>query len=245
MLELIHVKKYYRENKAVNDVSFQVGEGEILGLIGANGAGKSTTISMIATLIKPDSGQIYYDGQDIVKNPGFMRKAMGYVPQETALYPSLSGYDNLIFWGRANHVRGKLLKQRIEEMNSIIHISDEILQKRVADYSGGLKRRLNIGASLLHNPKLVIMDEPTAGLDVESRNHILEAVVALKKKGASVIYAGHYMEEMEKISDKICVIDRGKSVLYGKVSELLQGDKKLEELYLELTGSHSPVCCGL
>lgn len=239
MLELINVKKYFNDNKAVDGVSFRVSGGEVLGLIGANGAGKSTTISMIATLTRPDSGNIYYEGQDIVKHPGFMRSNLGYVPQETALYPSLSGRDNLKFWGRANHVTGKQLKNRMKEVSSTIRITDEMLKKKVSSYSGGMKRRLNIGAALLHEPKLIIMDEPTVGLDVESRNQILEAVIRLKMQGACVIYAGHYMEEMEKVCDKICVIDRGKCVLFGDIKEILQGNKNLEQLYLEVTGNHS------
>jgi ABC-2 type transport system ATP-binding protein len=239
MLELVNVKKYYKDNKAVDGVSFHVEAGEVLGLIGANGAGKSTTISMIATLNKPDSGNIYYEGQDIVKNPYLMRKNLGYVPQEIALYPSLSGKDNLKFWGRANHVRGVRLRKRVNEVAETIQITGKVLRRRVSSYSGGMKRRLNIGAALLHEPKLIIMDEPTVGLDVESRNQILEAVLKLKNQGVSIIYAGHYMEEMEKICDKICVIDKGRCVLFGETKELLGNNKSLEQLYLEVTGNRN------
>jgi len=236
VLDLINVKKYFKDNRAVDGISFQVNEGEILGLIGANGAGKSTTISMIATLSIPDSGNIYYDGQDIVKHPDIMRRNLGYVPQEVALYPSLSGIDNLLFWGKANHVRGKRLINRIQEVSKIINLTEEVLYKKVSSYSGGMKRRLNIGAALIHEPKLVIMDEPTVGLDVESRNQILDAVTALKKQGTSIIYAGHYMEEMEKLCDKICVIEQGKCILFGDKAVLLEKNKSLEQLYLEMTG---------
>lgn len=236
MLELVDVKKYYNDNKAVDGISFRLLKGEVLGLIGANGAGKSTTISMIATLNRPDSGTIYYEGQDIIKNPAYMRNNLGYVPQEIALYPSLSGKDNLEFWGRANHISGKRLKQQIQKVSETINFTEEVLKMKVYKYSGGMKRRLNIGAALLHEPKLVIMDEPTVGLDVESRNLILKAVKRLKDQGSSVIYAGHYMEEMEKICDKICVIDRGKCVLFGDLKELLKGNKSLEQLYLQVTG---------
>jgi ABC-2 type transport system ATP-binding protein len=235
VLELVNVKKYFKDNRAVDGISFFLKEGEILGLIGANGAGKSTTISMIATLIRPDSGYIYYNGQDIVKHPGIMRSSLGYVPQEVALYPSLSGKDNLIFWGKANHVRGKKLNQRIVEVSKIINLSEDVLNRKVSSYSGGMKRRLNIGAALLHEPKLVIMDEPTVGLDVESRNQILEAVTALKHQGAGIIYAGHYLEEMEKLCDKFCIIDRGKCILFGDKATLLAGKSNLEQLYLEGT----------
>ena len=236
MLELLNVKKYFKDNKAVDGISFRVEKGEILGLIGANGAGKTTTISMIATLSKPDSGYIYYEGQDIIKNPVVLRKNLGYVPQEVALYPSLSGMDNLRFWGRANHIRGKELVERIYEVSKIINLSEDYLNKKVGSYSGGMKRRLNIGAALLHKPMLILMDEPTVGLDVEARNQILETVIELKKQGAGIIYTGHYMEEMEKICDKICMIDRGKCVLFGEKDKLLQGKSSLEQLYLEVTG---------
>jgi ABC-2 type transport system ATP-binding protein len=236
MLELMDVKKYFKNNRAVDGISFRVEKGEIIGLIGANGAGKTTTLSMIATLCKPDSGYIYYEGQDIVKNPAILRNVLGYVPQEIALYPSLKGIDNLRFWGRANHIRGKRLEQRIQEVSCIINFNEDYLNKKVSSYSGGMKRRLNIGVALLHKPSLIIMDEPTVGLDVEARNQILDTVIRLKKDGAGIIYAGHYMEEMEKICDRICLIDRGKCVLFGEKEELLKGKSNLEQLYLEVTG---------
>lgn len=243
MLELINVKKYFKDNRAVDGIFLQVGEGEVLGLIGANGAGKSTTVAMIATLLKPDSGMIYYEGQDIVRHPKIMRNNLGYVPQETALYPTLSGEDNLLFWGRANHIRGRRLQQRISEVSKIINLDEDVLKEKVSRYSGGMKRRLNIGVALLHNPKLVIMDEPTAGLDVESRNQVLVTVIALKKQGVSIIYAGHYMEEMERICDRICIIDRGKCVLSGETAKLLEGKKSLEELYLEVSKHQERIDC--
>lgn len=236
MLELVGVKKFYKDNRAVDDVSFRLESGEILGLIGANGAGKTTTLSMIATLSKPDSGNIYYNGQDIAKNPSLLRKELGYVPQEIALYTTLNGLDNLKFWGKANHIRGKQLKAQINEVSRTIKLDDNTLRKRVWSYSGGMKRRLNIGVALLHNPKLVILDEPTVGLDVEARNTILDTVLELKRKGAAVIYAGHYLEEMERICDKICILDHGKCILYGNIQELLKNKKSLEQLYLEITG---------
>lgn len=237
MLELLDVRKYFKDNRAVDGISFTVDNGEVLGLIGANGAGKTTTISMIATLCRPDSGVIIYDGQDVIKNPSVLRKSLGYVPQEIALYPSLSGYDNLRFWGKANHVRGRLLKQRIDEVSRIINLDKKTLKKRVSNYSGGMKRRLNIGVALLHNPKLIVMDEPTVGLDVEARNQILATVIELKNQGAGIIYAGHYLEELERICDRICVIESGRCRLSGNIRELLRDNKSLEQLYLETSQS--------
>jgi ABC-2 type transport system ATP-binding protein len=190
---------------------------------------------MIATLTKPDSGHIYYDGQDIVRNPAALRSTLGYVPQETALYPTLSGLDNLRFWGRANHIRGKKLKERINIVSGIINLDKKTLNKKVSSYSGGMKRRMNIGAALLHQPMLIIMDEPTVGLDVDARNQILDTVIMLRNQGAAIIYAGHYMEEMERICDKICIIDRGKCISFGDKNELLREGRSLEQLYLEMT----------
>jgi len=233
VLELLNVKKYFKDNRAVDGISFRLEAGEILGLIGANGAGKTTTLSMIATLSRPDEGNIFYCGQDIVKDPTALRSKLGYIPQEIALYSSLSGYDNLRFWGRANRVRGMRLKERLDEVSRIINLDSSTLKKKVSSYSGGMKRRLNIGVALMHEPKLIVMDEPTVGLDVESRNQVLDTVLKLKEKGAGIIYAGHYMEELEKICDKICVIDRGKCILFGDKTQLLKANKSLEQLYLE------------
>lgn len=241
MLELLNVTKYFKDNKAVDGISFCVKAGEILGLIGANGAGKTTTISMIATLSKPDSGYIYYEGLDTAKYPQALRNDLGYVPQEVALYPTLSGMDNLLFWGRANHLRGSYLKQRIKEVTKIVNLSEKSLKKKVSSYSGGMRRRLNIAAALLHEPKLILMDEPTAGLDVEARNQVLATVMELKKLGTGIIYAGHYMEEMEKICDTICVMNQGKCVLFGEKEGLLQGKMSLEQLYLEVVDNTKEV----
>jgi len=240
VLELINVKKYFKGNKAVDGISFSIDGGEILGLVGANGAGKTTTLSMIATLTRPDSGEIYYNGQDMITYPAYLRQELGYVPQEIALYSSLSGYDNLRFWGKANHIHGKKLDQRINAVSRIINLSEENLKKKVCSYSGGMKRRLNIGVAFLHEPKLIIMDEPTVGLDVEARNQILDTMKELKNQGVGIICAGHYMEEMERICDKICVMDQGKCILYGVKNSLLEGKKSLEQLYLEVTGGIDP-----
>lgn len=232
VLELLEVKKYYKDNRAVDGMSFSLGDGEILGLIGANGAGKTTTLSLIATLRKPDSGKILYRGQDIVAQPIFLRRELGYVPQEIALYSQLNGLENLKFWGRANHIRGKHLTERVEEVSKIINLDRKILKKKVESYSGGMKRRLNIGVALLHQPKLIIMDEPTVGLDIESRNQIHDTILELKKNGVSILYTGHHMDEMEKICDKICIVNKGKCVLFGDKAELLKEQMGLEELVL-------------
>lgn len=226
LLELVRVTKSFKKKIAVDQLSFQVQKGDVLGLIGNNGAGKSTTISMIATLNKPDSGDILYEGESILKNPKIFRRKLGYVPQEIALYEMLSGNDNLKFWGRAYHLFDKKLQERIGQIKEFMGLTEEQLRDKVIHYSGGMKRRLNIGVALLHEPDLIIMDEPTVGIDVVSRNRILDMVLQLSKQGKTIIYTGHYMEEIERICNKICVMDFGKSVMFGKKEDLL-GEEKL------------------
>lgn len=236
MLELINVKKSYGNTSVIEDLSFKIEKGEVLGFIGANGAGKSTTVSMIATLAKPDEGSILLNGEDIVKNPKAMREKLGYVPQDIALYETLSCEDNLKFFGRAYNVTGELFKQRKEEVCSIIGFTKDMLKKKVKDCSGGMKRRINIGVALLHNPELVIMDEPTVGIDIVSRNQIIEGIRRLAQNGTSVIYVGHYMEEVEAVCDKICLLKEGRCAAFGTPDELLNGPSgriSLEDFYVK------------
>lgn len=236
MLELIEVTKFYKKKKAVDKLSFFLEKGEIIGLAGANGAGKSTTAYMIATLDKPDSGSILFHGKDIVANPNIIRERLGYIPQDIALYESLSGLDNFNFFGKLYHLEGELLKERIYWVCDIIGFTSDMLKQRVKTYSGGMKRRLNIGVALLHQPELVIMDEPTVGIDLNSRNQILYAMKELCKLGASIVYIGHYMEEAEQICDRICVMEQGVCLLEGNLKQLLNrstGRIRLEQLYTE------------
>lgn len=236
-LEVKEISKSYRGKKAVDGLSFRVLPGEILGLIGTNGAGKSTTISMIATLMKPDAGQILFHGTDIRENPRAFREKIGYVPQDIALYESLSGMDNLKFWGRAGHLYGNRLKERIRAVSGMIGFTPEMLKKRVEEYSGGMKRRLNIAAALLKEPELLILDEPTAGIDIQSRNLILRAIKELAERKTAVIYVGHYMDEVEKLCDSICVLDHGRAVYRGFLENALgtqHGKISLEQFYNQL-----------
>lgn len=236
MLQLIDVKKYYKINKAVDGISFTVNRGDSLGLIGDNGAGKSTTISMISTLVKPDSGDILFENHSIVKNPVNIRSKMGYVPQEVALYKNLTGYDNLKFWGRAYHLDRNKLQNRINDISEITGLSKDCLKQKVSGYSGGMKRKLNIGVALLHQPELVLMDEPTVGIDVKSRNQILDTIRSLNRLGITIIYTGHYMEEIEQICNKICILDNGKVLDIGDKDKMLSkssGQISLEEYYLK------------
>lgn len=237
MLELINVGKRYKNVKAIEDLSFSMKEGEVLGLIGENGAGKSTTLSMIATITKPDSGVILFNGEDIMKCPKKLRRVLGFVPQDIALYESLTGYDNVLFWGKAYHVSEKAVKARLSHICDMVSFSKEDLHKKVQEYSGGMKRKLNIAVALLHEPKIVIMDEPTVGIDIRSRNQILAAINQMKKQGTSVLYVGHYMEEIETICDRIVVLNQGTCVYNATMEEATRretGKIPLEQLYVEL-----------
>ena len=237
MLQINHIYKSYHGKPAVRDLTLSVEGGQILGIIGANGAGKSTLVSMLSTLIKPDSGEINYDGVNIVNEPAAIRSRMGFVPQDIALYESLSGMDNLLFWGKSYKVPKQLIKERIADVCEIIGFTPEMLKKKVSEYSGGMKRRLNLGVALLHEPEIVILDEPTAGVDIQSAARIAEAMERLKNKGTAVIYVGHYMEELERIATHICIMDSGSVVAYGTKDELLaapEGKISLSELYRRL-----------
>ena len=215
-----NLKKDFGVIKAVDGVNLEFKKGEIVGLLGPNGAGKSTTISMISTLYRPTSGKIFYNGTDIVKNPKAIQPDLGYVPQEIALYESLSGYENLKYFGGLYGLHGVELKKRIDSVSEIIGIKDR-LKDKVAEYSGGMKRRINIGVALLHNPKLIIMDEPTVGIDPQSRNHILETVKVLNQQGMTVIYTSHYMEEVEALCQNVYIMDHGKVIASGTQEELI------------------------
>lgn len=239
ILDIKNISKNFKDLKAVDNLSFTIENGEVFGLLGPNGAGKSTTISMISTLIKPDSGDIFYKESSILKKPGELEKELGLVPQDIALYPTLSGYDNLKFWGHVYGIRGKELNSRIMEIAELIGLTDR-LKDRVDKYSGGMKRRLNIGAALIHKPKLLIMDEPTVGIDPQSRNHILNTVKNLNKEGMTIIYTSHYMEEAEELCDRICIMDQGKLLAIGNKEELIKlvnGREKIDVIFENLTDS--------
>jgi len=233
LLTVTNLEKSYKKVKAVKGISFHVKQGEVLGLLGPNGAGKSTTISMISTLLKPDAGEIIYNGTNIIKEPKAIQENLGYVPQEIALYPMLTGKENLLFWGRAYGLKGTTLKKRIEEVSEIIGIADR-LKDKVKTYSGGMKRRLNIGVALLHNPELIIMDEPTVGIDPQSRNHILDTVLKLNRQGMTVIYTSHYMEEVEFLCSRICIMDQGEIIAEGSKEELINQIDGARDLKLKL-----------
>jgi ABC-2 type transport system ATP-binding protein len=221
LVEIQGVKKHFGEIHAVDGIDMHVKKGEILGLLGPNGAGKSTTISMIATLLEPTNGTILFMGESIQTNPKPIQEVLGFVPQEIALYPTLTGKENLQFWGRVYRLRGGKLKERISEISQVIGL-EERLKDRVDTYSGGMKRRLNIGVALLHKPAFIIMDEPTVGIDPQSRSFILDTVRELRDQGSTVLYTTHYIEEVESLCDRIYIMDHGKIIAEGTKESLTE-----------------------
>lgn len=221
IIKLDRLEKKYNEKTIVSGITLSIEKGELFGLLGPNGAGKSTTISMLAGLIKPTSGKIYVNGMDIAKHPMEGKKRIGLVPQEIALYPALSAVDNLRFWGRMYGLSGKHLEERVTEVLRIVNLEDRKKQI-IKSYSGGMQRRINIAAALLHEPEILIMDEPTVGIDPQSRNYILEKVKELNARGMTVIYTSHYMEEVEFLCNRIAIIDEGKILVVDEKENLKQ-----------------------
>jgi ABC-2 type transport system ATP-binding protein len=215
------LQKSFGENHAVQGVSFEVEQGEIFSLLGPNGAGKTTTISMLSCLLRPDDGDAQVMGHSIRTDDMGVKSVLGVVPQEIALYEDLTARENLMFWGKMYGLRGAALKSRVKEVLDVIGLSDRA-NDRVGKYSGGMKRRVNIGVALLHKPQVIYMDEPTVGIDPQSRRNILDSVVALKNQGMTVLYTTHYMEEAEELSDHIAIMDHGKLIACGTNEELIK-----------------------
>ena len=233
MLKVKNLYKNFGNIIAVDGINFEVKRGEVFGLLGPNGAGKSTTISIISTLIPPTKGEILVEGESIFENSKNLRQKLGMVPQDIALYPTLTGYENLVFWGNLYGLKGAELKKRIKEVADIIGLNGR-LKDKVEKYSGGMKRRLNIGAALLHHPELLIMDEPTVGIDPQSRSHILDTVLKLSAKGITIIYTTHYMEEAENLCNRICIMDEGKIIAWGTQQELVELVKEKTQINIKL-----------
>ena len=211
--------KDFGDLTAVNDVSFEIAEGEIFGLLGPNGAGKTTTISMISCLIEPTKGEITVDGHSVAKAPTAVKRSLGVVPQEIALYPALSAAENLTFWGRMYGLHGQALTTAVADALTLAGLKDRA-KERIEKYSGGMKRRINIAAGILHHPRVILMDEPTVGIDPQSRNHILETVKQLNAAGMTVLYTSHYMEEVELLCHRIAIMDHGAIIAMGTLNEL-------------------------
>jgi len=221
MLEVKSISKSYGPLVAVSDVSFRVDNGETIGLLGPNGAGKTTTVSIIAGLLSADSGEVLIEGKQVKSDTDPVKLKIGLVPQDMALYDQLTTRDNLTFFAALYSLAGAKAKHAIDDVLNLVALSDRAGHK-VGTFSGGMKRRLNLAAALLHDPQILLLDEPTVGVDPQSRNAIFENLEALKKRGKTLIYTTHYMEEAERLCDRIVIIDHGKVIANDTLQSLHQ-----------------------
>lgn len=235
-----HVRKTFNSVVAVEDVSFEIQKGEIFGLLGPNGAGKTTLIRVLSTVLPPDAGELTIGGASVTRAPQEVRKLIGVCPQELALYDDLTASENLVFFGRMNGLSGSLAKDRATEYLELVGLQERA-KSRVGTFSGGMKRRLNLAASLVASPALLFLDEPTVGVDPQSRNHIFETVERLNREGMTVLYTTHYMEEADRLCDRLLIMDHGSVIREGTPRDLKAsiGDPAtvtLEDVFLNLTG---------
>ncbi len=238
------LRKRFDEILAVDDVGFEIAEGETYGLLGPNGAGKTTTISMVAGLLERDAGDVHVIGESMTTRSIGAKRHLGLVPQDLAIYPDLTARENLLFFGRLYGMDKAGLKVRVDEVLDIVGLSDRA-NDRAEEYSGGMKRRLNIGIGLLHQPRLLILDEPTVGVDPQSRNAILESVESLAASGMAVLYTTHYMEEAERLCDRVGVIDEGRLQAEGTRRELVALVGQQDRVSLEATGDLEAAAAAL
>jgi ABC-2 type transport system ATP-binding protein len=235
ILQAEGLSKRFDEIVAADGVSFEISEGETFGLLGPNGAGKTTTISMVAGLLEPDTGTVHVAGTAIRTNSTAGRADIGLVPQQLAIYPDLTGSENLRFFGRLYDMTGDDLEKRVTEVLEVIGLTDR-KDDLTGEYSGGMQRRLNIGIGLLHRPRLLILDEPTVGVDPQSRNAILESVEELSGQGIAVLYTTHYMEEAERLCDRVAIIDEGVVKAEGTRRELVSMVGEKDRIRVTMTG---------
>ncbi len=238
------LRKSFGERTAVDGVSFHIARGETYGLLGPNGAGKTTSISMICGLLERDGGEVMVAGRPVDISAVEAKAAIGYVPQDLAIYPDLSARENLRFFGALQRLSGSALKERAEAVLELTGLTERA-DDRTDDYSGGMKRRLNIGIGLLHEPQLLVLDEPTVGVDPQSRNAILEAVDDLRAEGMSILYTTHYMEEAERLCDRIAIIDEGNILAEGTRRELVDLVGQMDRVTLAVTGPPADAVAAL
>lgn len=239
-LEVRDLVKIYRGSTqpALAGLDVTIEEGEVFGLLGPNGAGKTTAISILCTLLKPTSGSLSIFGIDVLRHPAQVRRLIGLIPQEIALYPALSVRENLTYFGRLHGLRGAALKGRIDECLTMASLQDQA-DRPVAGFSGGMKRRANLAAGILHQPRLLFLDEPTVGIDAQSRHLILKNLERLRESGMTLVYTTHRMEEAQQLCNRIAIVDAGRVVAEGRPGELITGGDgcdNLEALFLQLTG---------
>jgi len=237
MIEVEQLRKQYGDTTAVKDVTFTARPGEIFGLLGPNGAGKTTTIGCICGLLTPTAGHVRVLGQDIVRDGVAARRSIGVVPQEIALYEDLSARENLSYWGGAQGLRGKPLRARIDDVLALTGLLDRA-KEPVKQFSGGMKQRLNFACGIVHQPKVLLLDEPTVGVDPQSRVRLLELVREQARAGACVLYTTHYMEEAETLCDRLAIVDHGSIAAQGTLAELRA--MLAERDLLRLTGAFKP-----
>lgn len=230
-IQVQNLQKCFGEFVAVKGIQFEVKPGEIFSLLGPNGAGKSTTISMLSCLLAPSGGDACVMGHSVIREAQAVKAAIGVVPQDIALYPDLSARENLTFWGKMYGLRGSALTKRVDEVLDTIGLADR-QKDRVDKFSGGMKRRVNIGVALMHKPAVIIMDEPTVGIDPQSRRHILDNVKELNSQGMTVLYTTHYMEEAEELSDHIAIMDQGQIIACGTHEDLVRMVGELDRINL-------------
>ena len=240
IIEIRNLTKFYKGNEepAINNISLEIFPHEIFGLLGPNGAGKTTTISILCGLFPPTRGEVFIDGMELRADLDKIKHVIGVVPQDLALYPTLSAIENLTFFGNMYGLRGQELRNRIFEYLQVFGL-EKAARKKVAGYSGGMKRRVNLIAGLLHRPKVLFLDEPTVGIDVQSRMVILEYLKEINRLGTTIIYTSHYMEEAENLCSRVAIVDRGQIISIGNPRELLKEHPEfnnLENIFLYLTG---------
>jgi len=241
LVDIQHVTKQYKEaaRPAVSDLSMKIEKGDVFGLLGPNGAGKTTLISMLCGLFPPGSGKIYINGHTHETHSRESKQAIGVVPQEIALYPKLTAWENLNFLGHMYGLKGNSLKESIRMHLSVLGLEANMHQK-IMSYSGGMKRRVNLIAGLLHNPQLLILDEPTVGVDIQSKQAIIDHLKKMNREnGMTILYTSHHLEEAEDFCNVIAIIDHGELITQGKTKELIAqyNCSSIEEVYLKITGN--------
>ncbi len=234
MIEIRNITKKFPTVTALDDISLSIQKGEFFGLLGPNGAGKSTLMNLLVGYLDPDAGEIFVDDEKITRNSLHTRKHIGLVPQSLALYDDISAQDNLEIFGSFYHIEKKLLRERIKDQLQSVQLYDRRKDK-VITYSGGMKRRLNLIASLLHDPPLLLCDEPTVGVDPQSRNAIFDFLQRLNREGKTIVYTTHYMEEVERMCNRIAIIDAGKVIAEGGIEELLQKLALSDSIFIKKT----------
>lgn len=244
VLEIRGLTKKFGDFIAVDNMSLIIREGEIFGFLGSNGAGKSTTINMVSSLLRPTGGEIRILEKDIMKHSRFAKMNLGVVPQDLAIYEDMTAYENVSFFAGLYGLRGTELKERTEEALAFVGLSDKA-KSFPENFSGGMKRRLNIACAIAHKPKLIIMDEPTVGIDPQSRNYILTSVRKLNESGCTIIYTSHYMEEVEEICSRIAIVDHGKIIAEGTKEQLKSTVTDVKDIRIELKSAQGGESEGL